>query len=176
MPLAWLTVRADLPFQRAWLVVTALPLVIPTYVGAFAFVAAFGPRGLLQQALAAPFGIERLPEIYGFPGAWLALTLFTYPYVLLTVRAALGRLDPALEEAARGLGLRPWAVFWRVTLPQLRPAIAAGGLLVQEDVGAASWAFALVLLAILAPVHARLVFGPPGRRGVPVVAATRPAA
>jgi hypothetical protein len=54
--------------------------------------------------------------------------------------------------------------------------LAAGGLLVQEDVGAASWAFALVLLAILAPVHARLVFGPPGRRGVPVVAATRPAA
>lgn len=54
--------------------------------------------------------------------------------------------------------------------------LAAGGLLVQEDVGAASWAFALVLLAILAPVHARLVFGPPGRRGVPVVAATPPAA
>ena len=54
--------------------------------------------------------------------------------------------------------------------------LAAGGLLVQEDVGAASWAFALVLLAILAPVHARLVFGPPGRRGRPVVAATGPAA
>jgi hypothetical protein len=54
--------------------------------------------------------------------------------------------------------------------------LAAGGLLVQEDVGAASWAFALVLLAILAPVHARLVFGPPGRRGGPVVAATGPAA
>ena len=54
--------------------------------------------------------------------------------------------------------------------------LAAGGLLVQEDVGAASWAFALVLLAILAPVHARLVFGPPGRPGGPVVAAAGPAA
>jgi hypothetical protein len=54
--------------------------------------------------------------------------------------------------------------------------LAAGGLLVQEDVGAASWAFALVLLAILAPVHARLVFGPPGRPGGPMVAATGPAA
>jgi hypothetical protein len=49
--------------------------------------------------------------------------------------------------------------------------LAAGGLLVQEDVGPASWAFALALLAILAPVHARLVFGPPGRPGGPVVAA-----
>lgn len=54
--------------------------------------------------------------------------------------------------------------------------LAAGGLLVQEDVGAASWAFALVLLAILAPVHARLVFGPPGRPGGPVVAAAGSAA
>ena len=54
--------------------------------------------------------------------------------------------------------------------------LAAGGLLVQEDVGAASWVFALVLLAILAPVHARLVFGPPGRPHGPVVAATAPAA
>lgn len=54
--------------------------------------------------------------------------------------------------------------------------LAAGGLLVQEDVGAASWAFAIVLLAILAPVHARLVFGPPGRPRGPVVAATGPAA
>jgi hypothetical protein len=54
--------------------------------------------------------------------------------------------------------------------------LAAGGLLVQEDVGPASWVFALALLAILAPVHARLVFGPPGRRRGPVVAATGRAA
>jgi hypothetical protein len=54
--------------------------------------------------------------------------------------------------------------------------LAAGGLLVQEDVGAASWVFALVLLAILTPVHARLVFGPPGRPQGPVVARTARAA
>jgi hypothetical protein len=42
-------------------------------------------------------------------------------------------------------------------------AIAAGGLLVQEDVGPASWAVALAALAVLAPLHMRLVFGPPGR-------------
>ena len=54
--------------------------------------------------------------------------------------------------------------------------LAAGGLLLQEDVGVASWAFALVLLAILAPIHARLVFGPPGRPPGPVVAATAAAA
>ena len=45
-------------------------------------------------------------------------------------------------------------------------AIGAGGLLVQEDVGPASWAVALVVLGVVAPVHARLVFGPSGRGDV----------
>jgi iron(III) transport system permease protein len=103
VPLAWLTVRTDLPFRRLWVVLTALPLAIPTYVGGFAFVAALGPRGIAQGWL-EPLGIERLPSIYGFPGAWLVLTLFTYPYVLLTVRGSMRRLDPSLEEASRTLG------------------------------------------------------------------------
>jgi iron(III) transport system permease protein len=141
LPLAWLTTRTDLPGRRVWAVLTAVPLVVPTYVGGFAYVAAFGPRGLLQQAL-APFGIERLPEIYGLTGAVLTLTLFSYPYLLLTVRGALLGMDPALEDASRSLGTRPLSTFLRVTLPQLRPAIGAGALLVAlyslSDFGAVS--------------------------------------
>ena len=128
VPLAWLTTRTDLPGRRFWATAAALPLVIPSYVGALTVIAALGPRGLLQDAL-APLGVERLPPIYGFPGAWLALTLFTYPYVFLSVRAGLAGLDPCLEEATRGLGYGPWQTFWRCTLPQLRPAVAAGTLL-----------------------------------------------
>ena len=141
VPLAWLTARTDLPGRRVWAVLAALPLVIPSYVGGFVLVSMFGPRGLLQDAL-APFGVERLPEIYGLPGAVLALTLFSYPYVLLTVRGALRGMDPALEEASRSLGSGGWATFFRVTLPQLRPAIVAGALLVAlyslSDFGAVS--------------------------------------
>lgn len=129
VPLAWLTTRTDLPGRRFWATVSALPLVIPSYVGALVFVAALGPRGMLQGWL-EPFGIDRLPSIYGFWGAWLALTLFTYPYTYLSVRAACRGLDPGLEEAARGLGLTATQTFFRVTLPQLRPAIGAGALLV----------------------------------------------
>ena len=44
--------------------------------------------------------------------------------------------------------------------------IAAGGLLVQEDVGVASWVVAPVVLAVLTPLHMRLVFGPPGTAGM----------
>ena len=141
VPLAWLTARTDLPGRRAWAVLAALPLVIPSYVGGLVLVSMFGPKGFLQDAL-APLGVERLPEIYGLPGAALALTLFSYPYVFLTVRGALRGMDPALEEASRSLGSGGWATFFRVTLPQLRPAIVAGALLVAlyslSDFGAVS--------------------------------------
>ena len=141
VPIAWLTVRTDLPLRRLWTVLTFLPLVIPSYVGGFIVVAALGPRGIVQGWL-EPLGVERLPEIYGFPGATLTLAFLSYPYILLTTRAALWRLDPALEEAARGLGHSAWSTFRRVTLPVLRPAIAAGALLVAlytlSDFGAVS--------------------------------------
>lgn len=123
---AWLVTRTDLPGRRLWGVAAALPLVIPSYVAAFCLLGAFGPRGLLQQLL----GVERLPEIYGYWGALAALTLSTYPYVLLLVAAALRGLDPSLEEAGRSLGQTPSTVFRRVTLPALRPSIGAGALLV----------------------------------------------
>ncbi len=142
VPLAWLTVRTDLPFRRVWAVLTALPLVIPSYVGAFLAVSALGPKGLVQQMLSGPFGVDRLPDIYGLPGATITLALLSYPYVLLTVRGVLVNLDPALEESAQGLGHNPWSTMVRVTLPLLRPAIAAGALLVGlytlSDFGAVS--------------------------------------
>lgn len=140
VPLAWLTARTDLPWRSFWTITTALPLVIPSYVAGFAFVSAFGPRGQMQSWL-EPLGVERLPEIYGFFGAWLVLTLFTYPYVLLTVRAAMRGLDPGLEEAAMVLDGGRWARL-RVLAPQLRPAMASGALLVAlytfHDFGAVS--------------------------------------
>jgi iron(III) transport system permease protein len=141
VPLAWLTARTDLPGRRTWAVLAALPLVIPSYVGGFVLVSVLGPRGILQGIL-EPFGIERLPEIYGLPGAALALTLFSYPYIFLTVRSAFRGMDPALEEAAKSLGSGGWTTFLKITLPQLRPAIVAGALLVAlyalSDFGAVS--------------------------------------
>src|SRR5690606_22395053 len=96
--------------------------------GGFAFIGAFGYGGVLHQWLGA-LGVQ-LPDIYGFRGAWAVLTMLSYPYVVLAVRAALLGMDASQEEAARTLGQGRWETFLRVTLPQLRPAIAAGGLLV----------------------------------------------
>ena len=142
VPFAWLTLRSDLPFRRVWTVLATLPLVIPSFVGAFLYVSALGPRGLLQSALEGAFGVERLPDLYGLTGATFVLTLLSYPYLFLTVRGAIASLDRSTEEAARGLGHGAWKTFFRVTLPQLRPSIAAGSLLVAlytlSDFGAVS--------------------------------------
>lgn len=128
VPLAWLTTRTNLPGSSAWRTLLAMPLVIPSYVGALVVVAALGPKGIVQSLL-EPFGVERLPSIYGLVGSWLTLTFFTFPYVFLPVAASLRGLDPSLEEAARSLGFGPLRTFLSVTLPRLRPAIAGGALL-----------------------------------------------
>ncbi|MFB6070218.1 MAG: ABC transporter permease [Halanaeroarchaeum sp.] len=125
VPLAVLTTRTDLPYRRFWTVAVSLPLVIPSYIGAFAFVSAFGPSGILADAIAVD-----LPTIYGFAGASLVLTLFIYPYVYISTRAALLTFDASLIEAARTLNHGHWDAFRRVTLPRIVPGIAAGALLV----------------------------------------------
>jgi iron(III) transport system permease protein len=141
LPLAWLTTRTDLPGRRPLGLLVALPLAIPSYVAALVAVSALGPRGLLQQALAG-LGVERLPSIYGFWGTAAVLALATYPYILLTLRPALLGLDPRLDELSRGFGYGRLHTLRRVTLPQLRPALASGSLLVAlytlADFGAPS--------------------------------------
>ena len=89
-----------------------------------------------------PLGVDRLPEIYGLPGATIALVMATFPYVFLLSVAALRNIDPSLEEAARSLGRRPVGVFVTVTFPQIRRAVVGGvliaGLYVISDYGAVS--------------------------------------
>ncbi len=142
VPLAWLTTFTDIPFRRVWVVLSVLPLVIPTYVAGFVVVAFLGPRGMLQNALEKPFGVDRIPDIHGFFGAFLTLTFLSFPYVVLTLRAAMLRIDPAMQESSRSLGLGKWRTFFFVTIPLLKPGIAAGGLLVAlytlSDFGAVS--------------------------------------
>ena len=130
LPLAFLTERSDLPGRRIWTVLAILPMVIPSYIAAYLFASALGPRGLLAQWLESMIGLESLPSIYGFPGAFLVLSLSTYPYLYLPIRAALKRIDPAMEAASRSLGHSPWQTMRRITLPLLMPAISAGSLLV----------------------------------------------
>ncbi|MEH0842076.1 ABC transporter permease subunit, partial [Micromonospora sp. CPCC 205711] len=120
---AWLVTRTDLPGRRVFAVLAALPLAVPTYIAAFAWV-------------------STLDRLEGFWPAALVLTLCSYPYVFLPVAAALRGADPAQEEVSRSLGRGGWRTFTDVTLRQIRPATAAGALLVAlyvlADFGAVS--------------------------------------
>ena len=111
LSLAGLTVRTRLPGRRTWGVLFALPLAVPSYVAAFAWLSLF-------------------PGFGGFLGSTLVLSLCCYPYVYLPVAAALARIDPAHEEVARSLGTGPLRTFATVTVRQVRPAAAGGALLV----------------------------------------------
>ena len=129
---AVLVQRADVRGRRVLRIALALPLVLPSYVGATALLAATGVGGML------PF----IPRPVGFWGAFAVLTIFTYPYAYLPVLARLTMIPTSTEEAARVLGRSAWPTTWRVLLPQLRPAIAGGALLVflytLSDFGAVS--------------------------------------
>ncbi|EJN59151.1 ABC transporter permease [Halogranum rubrum] len=127
VPLAVLTVQTDLPFRRAWTVLVALPLVIPSYIGAFAYISL--PNLFETLGLTAAIGVTP-PTIYGLWGTGLVLTLFVFPYVFLTTRASLLSFDQAQLEAARTLNHGYVSAFRRVILPQILPGVTAGSLLV----------------------------------------------
>ena len=108
---AWLVERSDLPLRPMWHGLLVAPLAVPAFVNSYGWVS-------LTHA------------VQGGPGAVLIVTLSYYPLIYLPVVATLRGLDPALEEAAYSLNHSPWRTFRRVVLPQLRPAMYGGGLLV----------------------------------------------
>lgn len=124
--MAWCTQRTDLPAATLWRVAAVLPLVIPSFVGAYSFVSAFSTGGLIEQAT----GWSHLPDVRGLTGAVVVLTALTYPYVYLPVAARLSALPPSLEEGARLLGRSPIQVVRTIVAPQVAPSVLAGSLLV----------------------------------------------
>lgn len=111
IPAAWLVTRGDIPFRSGWRVLLALPLAIPSYLAAFAW-------------------ISWRPSMAGFTGAFVVLTLVTYPYVFLPVCAALSRLNPAIEEIAVIHGRGRSVQLILLAARQVRGSIATGALLV----------------------------------------------
>ena len=127
--LAWLTHRTDLPGRRLWRVLLPLPLVYPSFVGAAALIRTVNPGGLLHDVVET-VGLDVRFELRGLFGAWVVLTLFTYPYVYLPVAARMRALSSSAEESARMLGDSSWRCFIRIVLPQSASAITAGAMLV----------------------------------------------
>lgn len=122
---AWLVERTTLRGHRWWAVALAAPLAIPAFVNSYAWASA-------------------VPSLQGVWSGVLIATLSYFPLVYIPAAAMLGRLDPAIEQSAASLGLGPWAVFFRVVLPQLRIAMTGGALLVSLHLLAEYGAFAMI--------------------------------
>ena len=128
VPFAFCLARLPIGGKPVLLALAALPLVLPSFVGAYALVLLFGRSGIVTgvlQALGIPFD-----SIYGAKGIVAVYTLTLYPYVVLPVTAAFKSIDTSVEEAAQNLGASRARMLRTVTLPLVLPSILAGGLLV----------------------------------------------
>lgn len=128
VPFAFFTTRYKLPGATVLRTLGTLPLILPTFIGAEAWLLLLGRNGILTRFF-ADLGLH-IPSIYGWQGVVLVFTLQFFPFVFLMVGAAINSVDRSLEEAARNLGASPWRVFRTVTLPVVTPAIASGALIV----------------------------------------------
>lgn len=122
--MALLIERTDLPLAGSWTVLLTAPLAIPAFVASYAWVSIS-------------------PVFEGFAGALVVTALAYTPLTFLPVSAALRGLDPTLEEVGRTLS-GPWRCLFRIVLPQLRPAMQGGALLVALNILVEFGAFALM--------------------------------
>lgn len=145
---AWLVSAYDFP-GRAWLDwALLLPLAMPTYIIAYAYLDLLHPVGPVQSLIRDLAGISnpqdlRLPDPRSMTGCIILMGFALYPYVYLTTRALFLMQSASLIEAARTLGAGRWGVFFRVALPLARPAVAVGASLALmealNDIGASEF-------------------------------------
>ncbi len=145
---AWLVTAHDFYGRSVLSWALLLPLAVPTYIVAYAYLDILHPIGPVQEALRSLLGHSsprefRLPDLRNLPGAIVLLAFVLYPYVYLTTRSMFASQAAHLMEAARLLGEGPWSAFRRVALPLGRPAIAIGLCLVMletlNDIGASEF-------------------------------------
>ena len=146
--LAWLVTAYDFPARRLLDGCLLLPLAVPTYIVAYAYLDVLHPVGPVQEALRWTLGYDsprdfRLPDIRSMAGCVLVLGFVLYPYVYLPTRALFAMQSASLIETGRTLGLTRTQTFSRIALPLARPAIAVGlSLALMEalnDIGAAEF-------------------------------------
>lgn len=135
--------RHRFPGRSVLVAMLTFPLAFPGVVVGFMIILLAGRQGLIGDITRPLFG-EKLVFAYSIQGLFLGYLYFSIPRVILTIMAAVEKLDPALEEAARALGARPWAIHRDVILPALSPAIVASGAIVfATAMGAFGTAFTL---------------------------------
>src|SRR6478609_1701588 len=135
--------RHRFPGRAVLIAMLTFPLAFPGVVVGFMMILLAGRQGLIGEIGLKLFG-EKLVFAYSIEGLFLGYLYFSIPRVILTIMAAVEKLDSSLEEAARALGAGPWAVHRDVILPALGPAfVASGAIAFATAMGAFGTAFTL---------------------------------
>lgn len=130
--LAWTLVKYDFPGKRILDGCIELPFALPTAVAGITLSKMYSDTGILGKPLAA-IGIK---VSYTHLGIIVALIFIGIPFVVRNVQPVLEKLDGQYEEAAYILGASPSKTFFKVILPELRPAILTGfGLAFARGIG-----------------------------------------
>jgi iron(III) transport system permease protein len=143
---AWLVTMYHFPGRAVTDRLLVLPLAMPVYIVAYAYVDLLDFAGPVQTALRSlgeDWRQTRFADIRSLPGAILIFTSVLYPYVYLSARASFVQQSVCVLEVARTLGQTALGTFRAVALPMARPALAAGVTLVVmeclNDLGAVQY-------------------------------------
>ncbi|NBK20627.1 MAG: iron ABC transporter permease [Spirochaetia bacterium] len=132
VPMGYFVARVKMPGKNLILSLGILPIIMPSFVGAFTWVILLGRQGVLRNFLnrvLLPLGLE-FPPIYGIFGIILAMTLTYYPFVFQLAYGAFASTNSLLEEAGMLMGADKWYIFRTITFPLILPSLGAGALLV----------------------------------------------
>ena len=132
VPMGYCVARVKIPGRKLMLSLGILPIIMPSFVGAYTWVILLGNKGVVRTALnfiLSPFGIT-LPSIYGMFGMILCMTLTYYPFVFQMAYGAFSGANALLEESAMLMGAGKARIMRTITLPLIIPSLGAAALLV----------------------------------------------
>lgn len=127
VPMGFMVARWNVIGKPLIITLSTLPLMLPTFIAAFAWIILLGRRGIVTQFLHT-IGIH-IGSIYGYPGMILVFVSQLYSYVFLMTMSGFNAIDESLEEASQSLGMGPWKTFCKVSFPLVLPSILSGALL-----------------------------------------------
>jgi len=132
VPMGYFVARVKLPFKGLILSLGILPIILPSFVGAFSWIILLGRQGVIRQILNPLLGFIgiTIPPITGMFGMIFVMTMTYYPFVFLMCYGAFEAANPLLEEAAMIMGAPRRRIFRTISFPLVLPSIGAGAVIV----------------------------------------------
>ena len=127
VPAAYFLARYKVPLSGLWVILFTLPLVMPSYISSYSYLAALGRMGFFEDIFGMPFPIEVKGVLFG---SWLSMTMVNFPFVFLMTYAALLNLPASIEESALSLGFSKRQVFFKIILPNIKIPVFSGMLMI----------------------------------------------